>query len=82
MREPLVIADVQRIVLADGFRTGHPLGDDLRLRVLLWEKAFGPDCPNVAPTLEVLARLYRASRREKEAEELEIRAARIRSLKR
>jgi tetratricopeptide (TPR) repeat protein len=46
------------------------------------EKAFGPDHPNVAESLSLLAELYRAAKRETEAKELEARAARIRSIKR
>jgi hypothetical protein len=46
------------------------------------EKALGPDHPYVAISLENMAFLYRATKREKEAEELEARAARIRSIKR
>ena len=46
------------------------------------EKNVGPDHPDVATSLENIAYLYRATKREKEAEELEARAARIRSIKR
>jgi hypothetical protein len=48
----------------------------------IWEKALGPDHPDVAASLENLARLYRATKREKDAQELEGRAAQIRSIKR
>jgi tetratricopeptide (TPR) repeat protein len=48
----------------------------------IWEKALGPDHPNVAMSLNNLALLYRATKREKEAQELEARAARIRAIKR
>jgi hypothetical protein len=37
----------------------------------IWEKALGPDHPTVATNLENLAVLYRAIKREKEAEALE-----------
>jgi tetratricopeptide (TPR) repeat protein len=46
------------------------------------EKTLGPDHSGVAAILENMAILYRATEREKEAEELEARAARIRSIKR
>ncbi|NTV80343.1 MAG: tetratricopeptide repeat protein [Candidatus Aminicenantes bacterium] len=46
------------------------------------EKALGPDDPDVAESLSLLAELYRATKREKEAKELEARAARIQSIKR
>ncbi len=46
------------------------------------EKSLGPDHPDVASSLENLARLYRATERTREAEELEARAARIRSVER
>lgn len=42
----------------------------------------GPDHPNVATSLENLANLYRATKRDREAVELEKRAARIRAIKR
>ncbi len=42
----------------------------------------GPDHPSVATSLENLAVLYRATKRDKEALELEKRAARIRAIKR
>jgi len=48
----------------------------------IWEKALGPDHPNVATSLENMAALYRKSGREKEAEALEKRAAAIRAIKR
>jgi tetratricopeptide (TPR) repeat protein len=48
----------------------------------IWEKALGPDHPNVATSLENLAKLYRATKRNAEAEALENRAARIRAIKR
>ncbi len=46
------------------------------------EYAFGPDHPDLAPILSNLAGLYRKTGREKEAEELEKRAAAIRAIKR
>ena len=46
------------------------------------EKALGPDHPDVATGLENLAALYRATKRDKEAETLEQRAARIRAIQR
>ena len=46
------------------------------------EKNVGPDHPNVATILENLAELYRATGRDKDAEQLELRAAKIRSIKR
>ena len=42
----------------------------------------GPDHPAVANSLENLAALYRATKRDKEAQELEKRAERIRAIKR
>jgi tetratricopeptide (TPR) repeat protein len=42
------------------------------------EKAFGPDHPDVAQSLENLAGLYRANKRNAEAAVLEQRAAKIR----
>ncbi|MDA0803982.1 MAG: tetratricopeptide repeat protein, partial [Planctomycetota bacterium] len=48
----------------------------------IWEKALGPDHPDVATSLENLAALYRATKRDKEAEPLEQRAAKIRAIKR
>jgi hypothetical protein len=42
----------------------------------------GPYHPDVASSLENLAALYRATKRGKEAAELEKRAARIRAMKR
>ena len=48
----------------------------------IWEKALGPDHPSVATSLENLAGLYRATNRDKEAETLEQRAARIRAIQR
>jgi tetratricopeptide (TPR) repeat protein len=46
------------------------------------EKALGPDHPYVAMSLNNLAALYRATKRDKEAPELEKRARRIRAIKR
>ena len=46
------------------------------------EKAFGPNHFRVAACLDDLARLLRATKREKEAGEFEARAARIRAIKR
>ena len=46
------------------------------------EKNVGPDHPDVATSLNNLAELYRATGRDKKAEELELRAAKIRSIKR
>jgi tetratricopeptide (TPR) repeat protein len=46
------------------------------------EKALGPDHPDVATSLENLAALYRVTKRDKEAETLEKRAARIRAIQR
>lgn len=46
------------------------------------EKNHGPDNPDVAVSLENLARLYRATKRDEEAAELEKRAARIRAINR
>jgi tetratricopeptide (TPR) repeat protein len=48
----------------------------------IWEKALGPDHPNVALSLENLADLYRNTKRNNEAEPLELRAAKIRAIKR
>ena len=46
------------------------------------EKALGPDHPNVAMSLNNLAALYRATKRDKEAETLEQRATRIQAIQR
>jgi tetratricopeptide (TPR) repeat protein len=46
------------------------------------ERVLGPNHPDLATSLETLSLLCRATKREKEAEELEARAARIRSIKR
>ncbi|MDA0770400.1 MAG: tetratricopeptide repeat protein [Chloroflexi bacterium] len=46
------------------------------------EKTLGPDHPDVATSLENLAGLYRNTKRDKEAEPLEQRAAKIRAIKR
>jgi len=46
------------------------------------EKALGPDHPAVFQSLNNLAALYRATKRDEEAETLEQRAARIRAIKR
>ncbi len=48
----------------------------------IYEKALGPDHPDVAMSLENLAALYRVTKRDKEAETLEKRAARIRAIQR
>ena len=48
----------------------------------IWEKAHGPDHPNVAATLAGLAKLYRITNRIAEAEKLEQRAAKIRAIER
>lgn len=46
------------------------------------EKAVGPNHRDVATSLENMAALYRATNRAKEAEALELRAARIRAITR
>ena len=46
------------------------------------EEALGPNHPDVASSLENLARLYRATHRGKEAAKLEQRAAKTRAIKR
>ncbi len=46
------------------------------------EKAFGPDHPAVAMSLDHLATLYRKTGCPEEAESLETRAARIKEIKR
>ena len=46
------------------------------------EKALGPDHPAVVTSLENLTALYRATKRDEEAETLEQRAARIRAIQR
>lgn len=51
-----------------------------RRSLAIREKAFGPDHRSVALSLDNLVRLYRATKREKEAQELEARVARIRSI--
>ena len=57
--------------------------DPLYKRTLaIYENALGPDHPNVATSLENFAALYRATKRDEEAETLEQRAARIRAIQR
>ena len=53
-----------------------------RRSLAILEKALGPDHPSVATSLENLAALYRATKRVTEAEKLEVRAKRIRAIKR
>jgi hypothetical protein len=53
-----------------------------RRSLAILEKALGPDHPSVATSLENLAALYRATKRDTEAEQLEVRAKRIRAIKR
>jgi len=48
----------------------------------IFEKALGPNHPDVAQSLGNMATLYRATKRDKEALELEKRAERIRAIKR
>ena len=50
--------------------------------IALAERNVGPDHPDVATSLENLAALYREMKRTKEAEALEQRAARIRTIQR
>ncbi len=50
--------------------------------LVVFEKALGPDHPDVATSLNNLAALYRATKRDEEAETLEQRAARIRAIPR
>ncbi|MEE8077291.1 MAG: tetratricopeptide repeat protein [Candidatus Binatia bacterium] len=45
----------------------------------IWEKALGPDHPQVATTLENMAKLYKKTGRNEEAKRLEERAQEIRS---
>ncbi len=55
-------------------------GESLGKRALgIWEKALGPDHPDVAAICENMAGLYKQIRKEDEAEKLEARARRIRS---
>lgn len=54
----------------------------LKRSLAILEKAFCPDHPDVATSLENLAKLYRATQRNEEAGELEQRAASIRAIKR
>jgi hypothetical protein len=54
----------------------------LKRSLAIYEKALGPDHPDVARSLENLAALYRATKRVTEAEQLEVRAKRIRAIKR
>ncbi len=54
----------------------------LNRALAIYEKALGPDHPDVATSLENLAALYRATKRDEEAETLEQRAARIRAIQR
>ncbi|MDA0668290.1 MAG: tetratricopeptide repeat protein [Planctomycetota bacterium] len=49
---------------------------------MIAEQNVGPDHPYVATSLENLAGLYRDTKRDKEAEPLEQRAAKIRAIKR
>jgi hypothetical protein len=53
-----------------------------RRSLAIRERALGPDHPDVAHTLWCMATLYRMTGRDKEAEELEKRAAAIRAKKR
>ena len=48
----------------------------------IWEKALGPNHPDVATSLENMAALFRKTGREKEAGALEKRAAAIRAIRR
>ena len=61
------------------YASAEPL---LKRALAIWEKANGPDHPDVAECLENLARLYKATKRIPEANALEKRAARIRAIKR
>ena len=54
----------------------------MEIKLAILEKALGPGHPNVATSLENLAALYRALKRDSEAEALEQRTARIRAIKR
>ena len=53
-----------------------------KLSLAIWEKALGPNHPNVALSLENIAALYRATNRAAEADKLEKRVERIRAIKR
>ena len=66
------------------YRAGNYLGavDVVKKALELAEKAFGPDHPTVATSLNNLAKLLRETNRAKEAEDLEQRVARIRAIKR
>ena len=48
----------------------------------IMEKVYGPDHPDVARDLDIMAALYRETNREEAAVELEKRAADIRAIKR
>ena len=49
--------------------------------LVIFEKTLGPNHPDVAQSLEYLAKLYRATRRIREAKRLERRAAKIRAIR-
>ncbi len=55
-------------------------GDTVAL--VIFEKALGPEHPDVVTSLNNLARLYRTIKSDKEAEALEKRAASIRAIQR
>ena len=58
----------------------YPLAERLSRHVLgILERAFGPDHPNVAASLEECALLLRQTNRASEAEQLEARAQAIRA---
>ena len=61
----------------------YPKAEPLCKRALaIGEKALGPNHPDLVTSLENLAKLYRETNREKEAAELEKRAAAIRAKER
>ena len=66
------------------YRAGNYAGavDVAKKALELAEKSLGPDHPDVATSLNNLAKLLRETNRAKEAEDLEQRAARIRAVKR
>ncbi len=51
----------------------------LKRALAIWEKALGPEHPNVATSLENYAKLLRKTERDAEAEELEARGKAIRA---
>ncbi len=81
-------AGIEWDILNQEVKELHQAGKYDRAVVVAWkalevaEQNVGPDHPHVATSLENLAALYRTTKRDKDAEPLEQRAARIRAIKR